>query len=124
MATATAPAAAPPTPHRFAVADFNRMLEAGNFTADDRVEPLDGQVVDMSATGPARAAAAGRSRHVLQATLGARLAGATSALVIVERLVALADSAGPLPDDLTVVALRCREDAPDLRCREDAPDAA
>jgi hypothetical protein len=60
MATATAPAAAPPTPHRFAVADFNRMLEAGNFTADDRVEPLDGQVVDMSVTGPARAAAAGR----------------------------------------------------------------
>jgi serine phosphatase RsbU (regulator of sigma subunit) len=47
------------------------------------------------------------------ATLGARLAGATSALAIVERLVALADSAGPLPDDLTVVALRCREDAPD-----------
>jgi serine phosphatase RsbU (regulator of sigma subunit) len=46
------------------------------------------------------------------ASLAARLAGATSALAIVERLMALADAGGPLPDDLTVVGLRCREDAP------------
>jgi PAS domain S-box-containing protein len=45
-------------------------------------------------------------------SLAARLDGATSALAIVERLVALTESAEPLLDDLTVVALRCRDDAP------------
>jgi serine phosphatase RsbU (regulator of sigma subunit) len=45
--------------------------------------------------------------------LAARLDGAPSALAIVERLVALAEGgpAAALPDDLTVVVLRCREDA-------------
>ena len=47
-----------------------------------------------------------------RATLGERLAGATSAHEIVDRLVAVATAeGGPLPDDLTVVVLRCREES-------------
>jgi PAS domain-containing protein len=45
------------------------------------------------------------------AALAARLTGAPSALAIVERLVTLATTGAPLPDDLTVVVLRCREEA-------------
>ena len=47
-----------------------------------------------------------------RATLAERLAGATSAREIVDRLVTLATAeSGPLPDDLTVVVLRCREES-------------
>jgi PAS domain-containing protein len=54
-----------------------------------------------------------------------QLEGAASALEIVDRLVALAAPAGPLPDDLTLVVLRCRPEAataPDggRRARESA----
>jgi hypothetical protein len=42
----------------------------------------------------------------------AELRGAASALEIVDRLVALATPDGPLPDDLTLVVLRCRDEAP------------
>ncbi len=58
MATVTAPSAAPAlVPHRFTVANYYRMLEAGIFTEDDRVELLGGQVVDMSPIGPGHASA-------------------------------------------------------------------
>jgi sigma-B regulation protein RsbU (phosphoserine phosphatase) len=43
------------------------------------------------------------------AVLASRLDGATSALAIVDRLVTLATTGAPLPDDLTVVVLRRRE---------------
>ncbi len=51
--------------------------------------------------------------------LAAHVAGATDAAGIVDRLVELATAAGPLPDDLTIVALR-RDDLPSSlpgRCR-------
>jgi hypothetical protein len=57
MATATAPPAAALAPHRFTVADYYRMAEAGILAEDDRVELLAGQVVDMSPIGPAHASA-------------------------------------------------------------------
>jgi Uma2 family endonuclease len=56
MATATAPpTAAGLVPHRFTVADYSRMAEAGILDEDDRVELLGGQVVDMSPIGPPHA---------------------------------------------------------------------
>lgn len=58
MATATAPpapAAPEQVPHRFTVADYYRMAEAGIFDEDARVELLGGQVVDMSPIGPGHA---------------------------------------------------------------------
>src|SRR5262245_6903519 len=56
MATATAPpAAAALRPHRFTTADYFRMVAAGILTEDDRVELLDGQIVDMSPSNPPHA---------------------------------------------------------------------
>jgi phosphoserine phosphatase RsbU/P len=43
--------------------------------------------------------------------IAARLAGAESAQAMVDRLVELAALTGPPPDDLTVVVLRCRDEA-------------
>jgi Uma2 family endonuclease len=100
MATATVPAAAPTLePHRFTVADYYRMLEAGILDEDDRVELLGGQVVEMSPMGPPHAAAAEQAREVLQAALGAR------AQVRDSKPVDLGEYDEPLPD-LAVVRPR------------------
>ncbi|MDQ3699749.1 MAG: Uma2 family endonuclease [Chloroflexota bacterium] len=63
------PAAPALAPHRFTVAEYYRMAETGILGADDRVELLDGQIVDMSPMGPPHAAAGERVRHVLSATI-------------------------------------------------------
>jgi Uma2 family endonuclease len=82
MATAT-PTTAPPAtpdglaPHRFTVADYYRMLEAGILHEDDRVELLGGQVVDMSPVGPLHAATTDRT--------GDRLAAQTAGRALVRR---------------------------------------
>ena len=39
------------TAHRFTVAEYHRMGEAGIFHEDDRVELLDGRVVEMTPIG-------------------------------------------------------------------------
>ena len=44
-------------PHRFTVDDFERMVESGILTAEDRVELIDGQVVEMSPIGMKHGAA-------------------------------------------------------------------
>jgi Uma2 family endonuclease len=101
MATATAPPAAELVPHRFTVADYYRMLEAGILQEDDRVELLGGQVVDMSPMGPPHAAAAEQARDVLQAALGAW------AQVRDSKPVDLGEYDEPLPD---LAAVRPRAD--------------
>src|SRR3712207_333766 len=41
-----------PTRHRFTVAEYYRMAEAGIFNEDSRVELIDGEIVDMPPIGP------------------------------------------------------------------------
>jgi len=46
--------------HRFTVEDFAHMGEAGMFAADDRVEPIDGEIREMPPIGPSHAGIVGR----------------------------------------------------------------
>ena len=43
--------------HRLTIRDYHRLAEAGDLGADDRIELLEGQPVDLSATGPRHALA-------------------------------------------------------------------
>jgi Uma2 family endonuclease len=64
MAT-TIPATALDPVHRITVEDFQRMAEVGILAPDDRVELLDGVIVDMSPEGPEHAAAIARISRLL-----------------------------------------------------------
>jgi Uma2 family endonuclease len=47
-------AAEPPTPlHRFSLEEYHRLIEAGGFDEDARIELIDGLLVDMSPKSPA-----------------------------------------------------------------------
>jgi Uma2 family endonuclease len=103
MATATAPpAAADLPPHRFTVADYYRMAEAGLLDEDDRVELLGGQVVDMSPIGPAHASAVDACGEAFAALVVAR-----RVTVRVQNPLALGEYDEPQPD---VAVVRPRPD--------------
>ena len=85
----------------FTVKDFYRMLEAGILTEDDRVELIDGEIIEMSPIGSRHAACVTRV-----ATLFIRLLG-DAAVVNVQNPLRLSNKTEPLPD---VVVLRPRAD--------------
>lgn len=51
----TIPSAIPLTRHRFTVAEYYKMAEAGILGEDDRVELIDGKIIDIAPSGPAHA---------------------------------------------------------------------
>jgi Uma2 family endonuclease len=59
-------------PHRFTVDEYHRMADAGILTPDDRVELLDGVVVDMSPIGDPHVEAVSRCEEAFAALLVAR----------------------------------------------------
>jgi len=77
---------------RFTVDEYHRMAEVGILGEDDRVELLDGEIVEMSPIGSRHAAAVTR----LQRLLG-RLAG-DRAIVRVQQPVRLDSYSEPEPD--------------------------
>jgi Uma2 family endonuclease len=85
----------------FTVAEYNRMGEVGIFTEDDRVELIEGEIVEMSPIGRRHAACVGRLTNLFS-----RLP-AEKAIVWVQNPVVLDDYAEPQPD---VTLLRRRED--------------
>lgn len=52
-------------PHRFTVADYYRMAEAGIFNEDSRVELIRGQIVDLPPIGAPHFAAVNRLNRLL-----------------------------------------------------------
>ena len=56
--------------HRFTVEEFYRMGQAGLFPDGDRVELLDGEIVDMSPIGSRHAACVSRLNRLLMQRLG------------------------------------------------------
>jgi Uma2 family endonuclease len=56
--------------HRFTVDDVDRMVASGVLGEDDRVELLDGELVDMSPPGPEHAAIDSQVRDLLRRAFG------------------------------------------------------
>jgi len=97
---ATIPFAAPAR-HRISVDAFHRMGEAGILGAADRVELIDGEIIDMSPIGALHAAIVAR----LSSYFSQRLGGA--AVVWCQNPVRLDDTSEPEPD---IAILRPRAD--------------
>ncbi|HTI84492.1 MAG TPA: Uma2 family endonuclease [Acetobacteraceae bacterium] len=78
--------------HRLTVKDYHRLGEAGILGEDDRVELLEGQLVDMSPIGPRHALAIDALTELLVTTVARR------ASVRVQNPIVLDDESEPQPD--------------------------
>ena len=62
----------PPFPiARFSVEQYHRMIESGAFTEDDRLELIEGWVVQQMAKGPGHEYAVGQGEELLRARIPA-----------------------------------------------------
>lgn len=88
----------PGTRRRVSVADFRRMAEAGIFRESERVELIDGEMVEMPPIGPAHADAV----NIIVKALGRALSGGSdsggSQLLTVQNPVQLDDCTEVYPD--------------------------
>jgi len=78
--------------HRFSVDDYHAMAEAGAFRPDDRVELIEGEIVDMTPIGLRHAAAVNILNRWLAMGCGTR------AIVQVQGPVHLGPDSEPQPD--------------------------
>ena len=78
--------------HRLTRRDYHRMAEAGILGEDDRVELLEGQLIELASIGPRHALAADAATEMLV------LAAAGQAVVRVQNPVVLDDTSEPRPD--------------------------
>jgi Uma2 family endonuclease len=90
-----------PERRRFTVDDYHRMAVAGIFNEADRVELVDGEILQMSPIGDRHAAAVNRGNRVFSRTVGDR------ALVSVQNPIDLPPYDEPQPD---IALLRPRDD--------------
>jgi Uma2 family endonuclease len=85
----------------FNVTEYYRMAAAGVFSEDDRVELIEGEIIEMNPIGSRHAACVGRLTKLLE-----RLAGDRS-IVWVQNPVQVNDYSEPLPD---IALLKPRDD--------------
>jgi len=78
--------------HLFTVDEYHKMGEAGIFGEDDRVELIEGEIVEMSPIGSPHAARVKRLNRLLVRRLGTR------AIVQVQDPVVLSQTSEPQPD--------------------------
>jgi Uma2 family endonuclease len=78
--------------HLFTVEEYHRMAEAGIFGEDDRVELLDGEIVEMTPIGSRHAACVDRLTHLLVEQVRGR------AIVRVQNPIRLGQHSEPQPD--------------------------
>jgi len=90
-----------PVAHRFTVDDYYRMADAGILGADERVELLQGEIIEMAPIGSHHAACVRQLSRLFHQQLGGR------AIVSVQDPVRLDDLSEPQPD---VALLRPRPD--------------
>ncbi len=82
--------------HRFTVEEYHKMGEAGIFSEDDRVELIDGEVVEMNPIGPRHARCVRRLNTLLGRLAGGLVGGPYE--VDVQNPVVLGEYGEPLPD--------------------------
>jgi Uma2 family endonuclease len=91
----------PLTRHRFTADEYHQMAEAGVLRDDDRVELIEGEIVDLTPIGPRHGAVVDRLTHALVRRCGDR------AIVRIQGSIRLGLHSEPQPD---VVLLRPRPD--------------
>jgi Uma2 family endonuclease len=84
---------------RFTVDEYHRMAGAGILTEDDRVELIDGEIVEMTAIGSRHAACVDRLTRLFSRLVGERV------IVRVQNPIRLGEYSEPQPD-LALVRLR------------------
>jgi Uma2 family endonuclease len=87
--------------HRFSVADYNRLGEIGLLTEDDRVELIEGEIIDMPPIGSRHAGMVKHLATVLHEAVGRK------AIVSVQDPLVLDERNEPQPD---IMLLRPRAD--------------
>jgi Uma2 family endonuclease len=97
---ATIPRAAP-SRHRLSVDDFHRMAEVGILAPSERVELIDGEIIDMSPIGALHAAIVARLAALLTREIG------SAAVVWCQNPIRLDDTSEPEPD---IAIVRARAD--------------
>jgi Uma2 family endonuclease len=101
-------------PHRFAVAEYHRMAEAGILGEDSRVELISGQIVDMAPIGPPHHGMVIRLTRLLPGALAGR------GVLSVQNPVRLDDGSEPEPD-VAVPRPRADDYATATPCPPDVP---
>ena len=102
LTTMQAPTAPTITKRRFSVKEYYLMAEAGILSPRDRVELIDGEIVQMAAIGSYHAACVDTLTRLFMETLGRRV------IVRVQNPVRLGERSEPEPD---IALLRPRADA-------------
>lgn len=97
----SSPIQQPPRRHSYSVDDYYRMAETGILRAGDRVELIEGEIIDMAPIGSRHAAAVNRIGNTL------KLGVDTQAIVAIQNPVRLDRYSEPQPD---IALLRPRED--------------
>jgi Uma2 family endonuclease len=90
-----------PRRHRITVEHFYRMAEAGLFAEDERVELVDGEVIDVPPMGHAHAGVLDYLAKMIMSSVGAR------AIVRQQLPLRLGEDSEPLPD---IAVARLRDD--------------
>ena len=93
--------AAEPLPRRFTVAEYYRMGKAGILGEDDRVELIEGEIIQMPPIGDPHAWGVNRLNYTFVRGLGDR------AIVAIQNPLRLSDLSEPVPD---LVVMRPRPD--------------
>lgn len=87
--------------HRFTAVEYEQMVRAGILTDDDRVELIEGEIIEMSPIGEKHAACVNRLNEMLILKLSGR------AIVAVQNPVRIGDESVPQPD---VAVVKRRDD--------------
>lgn len=93
--------AVPLSRHRFTVDEYHKMAENGVLTEDDRVELIDGEIIDMAPIGELHFGHVNRFTHVFVQAFGGR------AVLHIQNPVRLGPRREPQPD---VTLLKPRDD--------------